>query len=52
MPEFKIETRDSYIYFRKKETWLKELLIKLKLIKPKYEELGIATEIGLKGEKE
>lgn len=27
------------LYFRKKENWLKELLYKIKILKPKYKEL-------------
>ena len=30
-------------YFRKKENWFKEFLIKIKLMKPKYKKLEIGT---------
>ena len=32
------------LYFRKKENWLKELLYKIKILKPKYRRLGKLTE--------
>ena len=28
------------LYFRNKENWFKELLYKIKILKPKYKELG------------
>ena len=32
------------LYFRKKENWFKELLYKIKILKPKYKELGNIME--------
>lgn len=32
------------LYFRKKENWFKELLYKIKILKPKYKELGKIME--------
>ena len=40
----------SKVYFRKKENWFKELLIKFKLIKPNYQELGEIKEIKFESE--
>lgn len=37
-------------YFRKKENWFKELLIKFRLLKPKYQELGKIKEIKYESE--
>ena len=35
------------LYFRKKEKWFKELLYKIKILKPKYKELGKIKEINI-----
>lgn len=40
------------IYFRKQENWFKELLYKLKILKPKYKELSKVKEIILERSKE
>lgn len=40
----------SKLYFRKKESWFKELLYKLKILKPKYKEVGKIQEIKIEGE--
>lgn len=32
------------LYYRKKENWFKELLYKIKILKPKYKELGKLIE--------
>lgn len=32
------------LYFREKENWFKELLYKIKILKPKYKELGKIIE--------
>ena len=32
------------LYFRNKENWFKELLYKIKILKPKYKELGKLIE--------
>ena len=31
---------ESKLYFRKRGNWFKELLYKIKILKPKYKELG------------
>ena len=31
------------LYFRQKENWFKEFLIKIKLIKPKYKKLEVVS---------
>ena len=36
----------SKLYFRKRENWFKELLYKIKILKPKYKELGKIMEIN------
>lgn len=33
------------LYFRKNENWFKELIYKLKILKPKYKKLGKIKEI-------
>ncbi len=33
------------LYFRENENWFKELLYKLKILKPKYKKLGKIKEI-------
>ena len=38
------------LYFREKGNWFKELLYRIKILKPKYKELGKIIEI--KNEKE
>lgn len=38
---------ESKLYFRKKESWFKELLYKIKILKPKYKELSKVKEIIL-----
>lgn len=35
------------LYFKKKEKWFKELLYKIKILKPKYKELGKIMEIKM-----
>lgn len=35
------------LYFRKRENWFKELLYKMKILKPKYKELGKIKEINI-----
>lgn len=40
---------ESKLYFRKKESWFKELLYKLKILKPKYKKLGKIKEINIGG---
>lgn len=37
------------LYFRKKESWFKELLYKIKILKPKYKEVGKIKEINIEG---
>lgn len=32
--------QSKLLYFRKRENWFKELLYKIKILKPKYKELG------------
>lgn len=39
------------LYFRKRENWFKELLYKIKILKPKYKELGKVKEIILERSK-
>ena len=34
----------SKLYFSKRENWFKELLYKIKILKPKYKELGKIIE--------
>lgn len=46
------DTKINTLYFREKENWFKELLIKFKIIKPKYKTLGGIGEITIKGENE
>lgn len=41
---------ESKLYFREKESWFKELLYKLKILKPKYKEVGKIQEIKIEGE--
>lgn len=38
------------LYFRKKENWFKELLYKIKILKPKYKELGKIMETKVREE--
>lgn len=38
------ESKLSKLYFRKRENWFKELLYKIKILKPKYKELGKIIE--------
>lgn len=40
---------ESKLYFRKKENWFKELLYKMKILKPKYKKLGKIQEINIEG---
>lgn len=40
---------ESKLYFRKKESWFKELLYKIKILKPKYKEVGKIQEIKIEG---
>lgn len=40
---------ESKLYFRKKESWFKELLYKMKILKPKYKEVGKIQEIKIEG---
>lgn len=35
------------LYFRKKESWFKKLLYKIKILKPKYKEVGKIKEINI-----
>lgn len=35
------------LYLRKRENWFKELLYKIKILKPKYKELGKIKEINI-----
>lgn len=39
------------LYFRKKENWFKELLYKIKILKPKYKELSKVKEFILERSK-
>lgn len=39
------------LYFRKKENWFKELLYKIKILKPKYKELGKIMETKMERSK-
>lgn len=39
------------LYFRKRENWFKELLYKMKILKPKYKELGKIMEIKIERSK-
>lgn len=39
------------LYFREKENWFKELLYKMKILKPKYKELGKIQEMNIEGSK-
>ena len=41
---------ESKLYFRKKESWFKELLYKIKILKPKYKELGKIMETKVREE--
>lgn len=41
------EEFDKSLYFRKEESWFKELLYKLKILKPKYNNLGKIKEIKI-----
>lgn len=43
------ESKLSKLYFRKRENWFKELLYKIKILKPKYKELGKIKEINIEG---
>lgn len=38
--------QSKLLYFRKRENWFKELLYKIKILKPKYKELGQIMEIN------
>lgn len=38
------EINQGNLYFRKKENWFKELLYKLKILKPKYKKMGKIKE--------
>ena len=38
------------LYFKKKENWFKELLYKLKILKPKYKKIGKIKEIKVEEE--
>lgn len=40
---------ESKLYFRERENWFKELLYKMKILKPKYKELGKIQEMNIKG---
>ena len=40
---------ESKLYFRKRENWFKELLYKIKILKPKYKEVGKIQEIKIEG---
>lgn len=43
---------ESKLYFRKKENWFKELLYKMKILKPKYKEIiGKIQEIKIERSK-
>jgi hypothetical protein len=39
------------LYFRKRENWFKELLYKMKILKPKYKELGKIMETKMERSK-
>ena len=39
------------LYFRNKENWFKELLYKIKILKPKYKKLGKIMETKLERSK-
>lgn len=39
------------LYFRKRENWFKELLYKMKILKPKYKELGKIMETKIERSK-
>lgn len=39
------------LYFRKRENWFKELLYKIKILKPKYKELGKIMETKMERSK-
>lgn len=39
--------QSKLLYFRKRENWFKELLYKIKILKPKYKELGKVKEFIL-----
>lgn len=39
------------LYFRKRENWFKELLYKMKILKPKYKELGKIIETKMERSK-
>ena len=39
------------LYFRNKEKWFKELLYKIKILKPKYKELGKIMETKMERSK-
>lgn len=41
-------SEESKLYFRKQGSWFKELLYKIKILKPKYKELGKIKEINIK----
>lgn len=43
------ESKQSKLYFRKRENWFKELLYKIKILKPKYKEVGKIQEIKIEG---
>lgn len=45
------ESKLSKLYFRKRENWFKELLYKIKILKPKYKELGKVKEFILERSK-
>lgn len=38
------------LYFRNKENWFKELLYKIKILKPKYKKLGKIMETKVRKE--
>ncbi len=46
------EDNKSKLYLRPKENWFKGLLIKLKIIEPKWKELGVIKSIEYKGEED
>lgn len=41
------EELNKYSYWRKQENWFKEILYKLKILKPKYTKLGKVIEIKI-----
>lgn len=45
------EINQGTLYFREKENWFKELLYKLKILKPKYREIGKAKLINVERSK-